>query len=200
MRNPGAGGRDGERESEKKMGRAREPLRQRVKENDEKRDRREEDGRAVDRRACEKKSNCADRQERPDDRFFQETMSIRRSWIFLIQRPVAQPVEEHGGGPRQDHACEHEEQCPQGRAAISRDQKRPQCKGKGEDRVRKTDQTEGNRVTTFGRDSVLSSTAMSSQRLADRSEKLLHACARAGENRCPVCEKHALESVIEEFS
>src|SRR5450432_909057 len=55
------------------------------------------------------------------------------------------------------------------------------------------------RVMTFGRGSVLSSTAMSPKRLADRREKLLYARTRAGENRCPVCEKHAIKSVIEKF-
>ena len=82
LRNPGAGGRNCEREAEKKVGRAGEPLRQRVEENDEECDRGEETGRAVDRRARDKKSNRADRQKRPGDRLFQETMSIRGSWIF----------------------------------------------------------------------------------------------------------------------
>ena len=55
------------------------------------------------------------------------------------------------------------------------------------------------RVMTLGRGSVLSSTAMSPKRLADSPEKLLQTRARAGENRCPVREKHAIKSVIEEF-
>ena len=65
LRNPGAGRRNGERDAEKKVGRAGEPLRQRVEENNEKRDRREEAGRAVDRRARNKKSNRAESPEAP---------------------------------------------------------------------------------------------------------------------------------------
>src|SRR5438046_10585434 len=52
-----------------------------------------------------------------------------------------------------------------------------------------------NRVMTFGRDGVLSSTAISHRRLSDRREQLLHPGARAGENWCPVCKKHAFKSV-----
>ena len=112
MRNPGAGGSDREREPEKKVGRARKPLRQRIEENDQQGDGGEETRRAVDRRARDQKSNRVDRQKDPDDRFFQEAMSIRRAWIFLIQGPVAQPVEKHGGGAGQDHAGEDEKQGP----------------------------------------------------------------------------------------
>ena len=67
MRNPGSGGRNGKREAEKKVGSAREPLRKRIEENYEKGDRPEESGGAVDRRARNKESNCADGEERPND-------------------------------------------------------------------------------------------------------------------------------------
>ena len=108
--NPGADGRNGERQAEKKMSRAGEPLCQRVEENNKERDRCEESGHAVDRRACDKKSGRTERQKRPNDWLFHETMSVRRSWISLVKRPVAQPVEKHRGGARQNHTSEHEEQ------------------------------------------------------------------------------------------
>ena len=87
-----------------------------------------------------KKSSRTERQKRPNDWLFHETMPVRRSWISLVKRPVAQPVEKHRGGARQDHTCEHEEQCAQSRAAIGRDQERPQSEREGEDRMRETNQ------------------------------------------------------------
>jgi hypothetical protein len=67
-------------------------------------------------------------------------MPSRGPWIFLIQRPIGQPIEKHGGGACQDHAGKDKKRCPQRWVSICRDQKRPQGKGKSEDRVRKTDQ------------------------------------------------------------
>jgi hypothetical protein len=60
-----------------------------------------------------------DCQERPGGWFTQETMASRGAWISLVDRPVAQAVEEHRGRAGEDHAGENEEQRPHCRMTIS---------------------------------------------------------------------------------
>ena len=117
------------------MGHTRKPFGQRIEKNDQKCNRPEETGRSIDRRAREQKRNRADRKEGPGNRLLQEAMTSRGARIFLIQRPVGQPVKEHRGRARQHHAGEDQNQGPHGRVTVCRHQKRPQSKGKGKDSV-----------------------------------------------------------------
>src|SRR6266403_4209527 len=62
--------------------------------------------------------------------------------IFLIDGPVDQAVEEHGGSSRQQHAEQHENQDAWSWPAVCRHEESAESKRKRENRVRETDQAQ----------------------------------------------------------
>src|SRR6266446_2790569 len=63
LRNPSADRRNCQRQSEKEMGRAREPLRERIEKNHGQSNRREHQRQSIDRRRCENKSSGTESQQ-----------------------------------------------------------------------------------------------------------------------------------------
>src|ERR1051326_2213424 len=96
----------------------------------------------IDRRARREESDGRDRKNRPASRFANQPMARGGARIFLVYGPIGQTIEEHGGRSRQNHADQDEKEEGRAGPAICRDEKRAQGKGQGEDRVRKTDQSE----------------------------------------------------------
>ena len=113
--------------------------------------------------------------------FCQEKMPSRGARIFLIERPVAQPVEEHRGGAGQDHAGEHKKQMSRsvGRP-LAATRSAPRAKGRAkivcEKRISRR-----NRVIDIRSRQIASSAAMIQRSLVARScSKLARAPERMG--------------------
>ena len=78
-------------------------------------------------------------------------------------------------------------------------QKRPQSKGQGKNRVRKTDQLKESGDGIRSRRTVFFDDH-DSRRLAVFCEEFFHLRARAGKDGCSVGKKHAFESEFEKFA
>ena len=67
-------------------------------------------------------------------------MPRSRARIALIQRPVNDSIEKHGGGAREYHADDHQQKNSRRRPAVRRHDQRGKSKGERENRMRKTNQ------------------------------------------------------------
>src|SRR5438094_5437044 len=65
--------------------------------------------------------------------------------VSLIERPIDQPVEKHRCRAAKHHADEHQHQDSQRRPPVRRHHQRTKSKWQGENRVRKTNQSEKSR-------------------------------------------------------
>src|SRR5438309_11811416 len=95
MRDPGTGGCNRERESEKEMGGARESFRHGIEKDYDESGWGEKCGGSINGGTGDQKSSRADHEKGPRRRFSHEPVSIRGARIFLIQRPIAPTDEKH---------------------------------------------------------------------------------------------------------
>jgi hypothetical protein len=132
---PGPGRRYSEGNPEEKVGRVGETFGQGIEKNNRERDRPEKGRRPIDGSARSKKSKRTDHQKRADYRFSQEPLSRCGARVSSVERPIGQAIEEHRGGAGQDHASQHEKQCPRGRVTVGCDQQRPECERESKNRM-----------------------------------------------------------------
>jgi len=121
--------------------------------------------------------------------------------IPLIKRPIDQPVEEHRGGARANHARENKEQYSQREPAMRGDDECAERKWQREDRVRKTNQpqkTTQRSARHAGRFNLSSFQLQASSKIS--IQQLLQALARSGQDRRAMREKHPLSFAGEKFS
>ena len=110
LRNPGANRRDREGEAKEKMRRRGKSFGQRVKKYDGKGDRRQQKREPIDSRSRGQKRDRTKSQRNYDCRFSKQQVTRSRARIPLIERPIDQTIEKHGGRARAHHADEHEQQ------------------------------------------------------------------------------------------
>ena len=70
--------------------------------------------------------------------------------IPLIERPIDEAVEQHGGRAREDHAEQNQKQHAERRQTVRCYHQRPEREGEGEDCVRESNQMQESNERRFG--------------------------------------------------